>query len=83
LLIGWPIEHQRIAVFIKQKRRRYVICKRPKAAHHYVIFGKSDDNKLKGLSIKDVRRQGFVQCGNFADMEGGSNADVRIFWYKK
>jgi len=30
----------------------------------------------KGLSIKDVRSQGFIQCGHFADKGGSSDADV-------
>jgi len=41
---------------------------------------------VKGLSIKDVRSQGgwgFVQCRNFLDKGGSSNAAVRTFRCKK
>jgi len=37
----------------------------------------------KGLSIKDVRSQGGVQCDHFSDKVGSSSADVCIFWCKK
>jgi len=42
------------------------------------------NRNMLGLSIKDVRNQGrreFVQNGHFSD-KGGSDADVRTFWYK-